>query len=127
MPYGETAFDAIFPPPIISTPTPVATPAVGFVTEGQSFGGLTEPWAPGTPHTRRLLATSTSRTFLSNVSASMKLMSTKGVQETQAKLKLAASRDTLESIRFLIQDWPDTAFDDDDLVRAIMFIMEARN
>lgn len=114
--YGETAFDAIFPAPVISTPTPVATPAIGFIQEGQSFGGVAEPWCPGKTHTRRLLATSTSRAFLSNVSASLKLMSANGVQEIQAKLKAAGTRDTLESIRFLVQEWPDTAFYDDDLV-----------
>jgi hypothetical protein len=118
--YGAAAFNALFPAPSITAPTPVATPSLGFVPEGQSFGAPTESWisgfGPGTVQARRLLALSTARNFLNNVTATMEFMSASGVQEAQSRLKAKESSDILEAMRLLLEDWPNDQFHEEDLV-----------
>jgi hypothetical protein len=119
------AFDALFPAPSISAPTPQATPSIGFPGDDLSFGAPTESWTPGfgpgSIQARRLLALSSARNFLSIVSAAPELMTAAGIQEMHVRLKARESNELFEAVKLLLEDWPDVPFHDEDLVRRPRF------
>jgi hypothetical protein len=120
MAYGASAFDSLFPSPSILAPTPIATPAIGFVQDGESFGAQLENLLPefgvGTAQARRLLAFSTARGFLSNITVISDSLSTEGVQNAHSTLKTKESSEVLEAMKVLLEDWPDNHFQEEDLV-----------
>jgi hypothetical protein len=125
MAQAAAAFDALFPAPSISAPTPQATPSIGFPGDDLSFGAPTESWipgfGPGSIQARRLLALSAARSFLSIVYAAPELMTTTGVQDMRSRLKARESSDLFEGMKLLLEDWPNVPFHDEDLVDSSIF------
>jgi hypothetical protein len=118
--YGAAAFSALFPAPSTIAPTPVATPSIGFISDGRSFEAPiisnASDLGPGTVQARRLLALSSARNFLSNVTATLEFMSVAGVQEAHSRLKKRENSDIMDAIKLLLEDWPDDQFHEEDLV-----------
>jgi anaphase-promoting complex subunit 2 len=124
---SQDAFDFLFPAPLAAGPTPMSTPNLGFISEGESFGdvGSSHPTKEDNnlnetsslyTTSRRLAALNAAKTFLSHVGTSSPEIRNgrTGVKRLQEKLKKAAvgtgpdGRDIREAFRMLLADWPET-------------------
>jgi hypothetical protein len=119
------AFEALFPVPTVSAPTPAATPLLEFAPETQSFAesgdDSTDPLDDSSLATRRFVAFSTAKSFLRAVTVYQENLSTAGVQQMREILKSKASPDIEAAFKLLLADWPDNRMSDDDLVSSSHF------
>lgn len=117
------AFDTLFPSHSLSAPTPVSTPSLGHVGEGESWDrpsslGVGADERPTTPGSRRM-ALSAAKRFLGNVAVTIDDLSADGISSRNFLLKSKYSREVRKAFENLISSWPSDFDGDEDIVSNI--------
>jgi len=110
------AFDSLFPSASASAPTPLATPALGYVSEGESFGGPNVDSHDASYDLQRSVALSSAKRFLSNVVVRKDSFSPEGVLAAKAQLMESTPKDVQGIMETALAGWPDLPHYEEDVV-----------